>query len=289
MTKKFSIQEVEDLTCIKAATLRIWQRRFDFLRPERINGNRIYTLNELELLINISHLKDNGYPISKLALLDAQSVLSKISQLIHKDDQYRYAINRLVISMFSIDIYDFENHLNQYFNLFGIPNTLSDIIIPFIEKIKNLYATKTYTEVLIALTAIRGKIIYCIESLDFKLNSDQSAILFLPKNEQFDIILLYACYVLKSKGYKTIFLGTNISEENIMIILKQNKPDYLFTYVTNEHTFNMPGLLTYIQEKLPGQRLNVLAGDKSILSFNDKVDAVNFMSHQQLSRQILIA
>ena len=289
MTKKFTIQEVENLTGIKAATLRIWEKRFNFSKPERVNGNRFYTLEDLELLIYISQLKDNGYPISKLALLNAQTIFEKTIQLHHHDDKYRSAINGLIISMFSLDMYDFENHLNRYFNEFGVPNTLEKIIIPFLEKINFLYATKPYNEVLIALTTIRGKIIYCIESLDFKNNSEKSAVLFLPKNEQFDLILLYVCYVLKSQGYKTLYLGTNIPEENIMVILKQNKPDHLFTYVTHENKFNMPLLLTYIKEKHPGQILNVLTSNKTTLSLNGKTEVINFMCHQQLAQQTLIA
>ena len=289
MTKKFAIQEVENLTGIRAATLRIWEKRFNFSRPQRVNGNRFYTLKDLELLIHISQLKDNGYPISKLALLNVEAILEKTSQLDHNDDKYRFAINGLIISMFSTDIFDFENYLNRYFNLFGMPNTLEKIIIPFLEKINFLYATKAYNEVLIALTTIRGKIIYCIESLDFKRNSEKSAVLFLPKNEHFDLILLYVCYVLKAQGYKTIYLGTNIPEENILIILKQNKPDHLFTYVTHENNFNMPLLLNYIQEMHPGQKLNVLASNKTTLSLNEKTEVINFMSHQQLSQKLFTA
>ena len=93
MTKKFAIQEVENLTGIKAATLRIWEKRFNFSRPQRVNGNRFYALKDLELLIHISQLKDNGYPISKLALLIVEPILEKTSQLDHNDDKYRFAIN----------------------------------------------------------------------------------------------------------------------------------------------------------------------------------------------------
>ena len=287
MTKKFTITEVENLTGIKTATLRIWEKRFNFSNPERVNGNRYYTLEDLELLINISQLKDNGYPISKLALLNVEAILEKISQLYHNDDKFRSAINGLIISMFCVDIYDFENHLNLYFNLFGVPNTLEKIVIPFLDKINFLNETKPYNEVLIALTTIRRKIIYCIESLDFNRNAEQSAVFFLPKNEQFDLILLYVCYVLKSQGYKTLYLGTNIPEENMMIILKQNKPDHLFTYVTHEDNFNMPLMLTYIQELHPGQVLNVLTSNKTTLALNAKTELINFMCCQQLAQQML--
>ena len=62
-----------------------------------------------------------------------------------------------------------------------------------------------------------------------------------------------------------------------MIILKQNKPDHLFTYVTHEDNFNMPLMLTYIQELHPGQVLNVLTSNKTTLALNAKTELINFM------------
>ena len=93
ITKKFAIQEVENLTGIKAATLRIWQKRFNFSRPQKINGKWFYTSKDLELLFHISQLKDNGYPTSKLALLNVEAILEKTFQMDHNDDKYRFASN----------------------------------------------------------------------------------------------------------------------------------------------------------------------------------------------------
>ena len=98
-----------------------------------------------------------------------------------------------------------------------------------------------------------------------------------------------APFALVIHGGAGVIRRADIPEENIMIILKQNKPDHLFTYVTHENKFNMPLLLTYIKEKHPGQILNVLTSNKTTLSLNEKTEVINFMCHQQLAQQTLIA
>lgn len=181
--------------------------------------------------------------------------------------------------MFSIDNDAFENHLNRYFARFGVDVTLQEIIIPFQDKIKCLSRENNFNEVLIALNAIKRKIIYCIESAVANIKFDKTALLFLPENEHDDLILLYICYVLKMRGYKTLYLGSNIPEQNIIIILKQRKHDHLFTYVKKGDNLNMPALLSYIQEEHPEQKINVVCGNPMDLDITKNAAVVNFIHY----------
>ena len=66
--KSFSIRDLENLSGIKAHTIRIWEKRYNLLQPERTTTNiRNYSLTSLQKLLNITLLYKNGYKISKIA------------------------------------------------------------------------------------------------------------------------------------------------------------------------------------------------------------------------------
>ena len=63
----FSIKDLENLSGIKAHTIRIWEKRYDILQPMRTDTNiRLYDLASLQKLLNITLLHDYGYKISKI-------------------------------------------------------------------------------------------------------------------------------------------------------------------------------------------------------------------------------
>ena len=68
MSSKYSIKDLERLTGIKAHTLRVWEQRYEILRPERTDTNiRFYNNDDLRRILNISLLNNNGYKISAIA------------------------------------------------------------------------------------------------------------------------------------------------------------------------------------------------------------------------------
>ena len=64
----FSIKDLENLSGIKAHTIRIWEKRYNVLEPMRTETNiRTYNLSSLQKLLNITLLHNHGYKISKIS------------------------------------------------------------------------------------------------------------------------------------------------------------------------------------------------------------------------------
>ena len=64
----FSIKNLENFSGIKAHTLRIWEKRYNLLEPERTETNiRRYSLDNLKKLLNVTLLYNNGFKISKIS------------------------------------------------------------------------------------------------------------------------------------------------------------------------------------------------------------------------------
>ena len=78
----FSIKDLENLSGVKAHTIRIWEKRYKLLKPKRSKTNiRHYYLNNLQKLLNISFLNSNGFKISKIAALDETELAPKTREL----------------------------------------------------------------------------------------------------------------------------------------------------------------------------------------------------------------
>ena len=55
METKYSIKDLENLTGIKAHTLRIWEKRYQILEPKRTETNiRYYNNDDLKKILNIN-------------------------------------------------------------------------------------------------------------------------------------------------------------------------------------------------------------------------------------------
>ena len=53
----YSIQDLQELSGVKAHTIRIWEKRYNLLEPERTATNiRFYSDNDLRKLLNVSTL-----------------------------------------------------------------------------------------------------------------------------------------------------------------------------------------------------------------------------------------
>ncbi|MBT7687651.1 MAG: MerR family transcriptional regulator, partial [Flavobacteriales bacterium] len=78
---RYSISDLENLTGIKAHTIRIWEQRYNILTPQRTDSNiRYYNDNQLRHLLNVSTLLDGGWKISKISHLNQKEINQAIDE-----------------------------------------------------------------------------------------------------------------------------------------------------------------------------------------------------------------
>ncbi len=116
----YSIKDLEQLSGIKAHTLRIWEQRYGFISPKRTETNiRYYDGEDLKLILNVALLKDNGYKISKIAMLGRDKLNEIVLQLTEKHWRYPDQINALLLSMIDLDEGRFEEVITANVNRLG--------------------------------------------------------------------------------------------------------------------------------------------------------------------------
>jgi DNA-binding transcriptional MerR regulator len=255
---KYSIKELEQLSGIKAHTIRIWEKRHKIIEPQRTATNiRFYSDEDLKKIINVSLLNSHGLKISKIADMSFDEINRKILEMSETQSEASLFIDQLVVAMVDMEEDRFEKILSTMAIRFGFERTITEVVYPFLEKIGVLWQTKNINpaqEHFIS-NLIRQKLIVAIDSLPMTSPSAKRALLFLPENEWHEIGLLFCHYLTRKAGYKTFYLGQNVPHEDLLKIVAIHKPNLLVTYITSSPYGGAESYLTKLQKALPNQSI----------------------------------
>jgi len=220
----FSIKDLENLSGIKAHTIRIWEKRYNLLEPERTDTNiRTYSLENLQKLLNISYLNNNGYKISKIASLEKPTLSELVKQISLKGNAHENSINSFKLAMLNFDKELFQNTYNSLLQEKTFKSIFYEVFIPLLSEIGVLWQTDTITPAHehFLSTLIRQKIILNTEIArpEKPKNSTKTFVLFLPDNEIHELGLMFVHYELVSQGYSSIFLGPSVPINSLKDLL----------------------------------------------------------------------
>lgn len=231
----YSIKDLEQLSGIKAHTLRIWEQRYNLLHPKRTETNiRYYDDEDLKHLLNVALLNDNGHKISKIVAMAPEDIREEVLKLTESsfalDDQI-YAMTFCLIDM---DEEGFEKNLSSSIRKLGFERTMIEVIHPFMNKIGVLWQTGAITpgqEHFIS-NLVRQKLIVAIDSLGW-VGDGKKFMLFLPEGELHEISLLFSHYLIKAYGHRVIYLGQSTPATDLKAVHQLHDPDYLLTVLTS--------------------------------------------------------
>jgi len=230
----FSIKDLENLTGIKAHTIRIWEKRYNLLEPKRTDTNiRYYDLESFQKLLNVSYLNNNGYKISKIATIDEHEIPQLVKKIAVETNTESHAINAFKLAMLNFDQGMFYKTYESLLEEKAFEEIFYTIFIPLLTEIGLLWQTGTITpahEHFISML-IRQKILISTEKIQSKQinKSTKTFVLYLPDNEIHEIGLMLINHQLVSKGYHSIFLGQSVPIESLVEI--QNYYDEI-TYIS---------------------------------------------------------
>jgi DNA-binding transcriptional MerR regulator len=254
----YTIKDLEQISGIKAHTIRIWEQRYRFLQPQRTETNiRSYSADELKTILNVSLLNKYGFKISHIDKMSSSEIEEKILTLNQLDAEKERVVNALIKDMVSLDMYSFEKQLDSYIAQKGIEKTITEIIFSFLERVGVLWITNHINPAQehLASNIIRQKIILGIEKLPKMYTNAKLIVLFMPEGEYHEIGLLFVHFLLKSKGYNVDYLGTNVPLVDLKYLTEYKKVDYLYSHITAPiKGFKMNKFmeqLTQINSKIP--------------------------------------
>ena len=280
----FTIRDLENLSGIKAHTIRIWEHRYSFLKPRRTDTNiRYYSNEELKTLLNIALLNKYGYKISHIDKMSPEELGKKVLELTHPDAAQERLIHDLVRSMIDMDMEVFESALDNFIFSRGIDKTIVEIIFPFLERVGLLWMTNHIhpgQEHLVS-NIIRQKILVGIESVLPVTKAKKLVLLFLPEGEHHELGLMYTYYLLKVRGARLLYLGADVPFEDLVMVAKLKEPDYIYTHLTSKpRNFNLEKYLAMYSVRLPGIPL-IVSGRQAWIPPRKEYPSIEFKSSLQ--------
>ncbi len=275
----YSIKDLEKLSGIKAHTIRIWEQRYDILKPQRTKTNiRYYQEQDLKLILNIALLNRNGLKISKIAEMTTSEIANKVASISEDNIQHNSQLDALTISMIEMDEYKFNRIITTNIQQLGFERTVLEVIHPFLDKLSLLWLTGSINPVQENFMSyiIRQKIIVAIDNEPFSFGANvPKFMIYLPEGESQELSLLLMHYLLKSRRNQVVYLGQNIEIEDLKDAYKIHKPDYVYTMITE--AYSKQPVQNYINQ------LKKAMPDTQFLLSGYQVVSQNIMNAQKLT------
>jgi DNA-binding transcriptional MerR regulator len=234
---KFSIKDLENLTGIKAHTIRIWEKRYNLLHPKRTETNiRYYDLASFQKLLNVSYLNNNGYKISKIATIEEHKIPLLVREIAAENNIESHAINSFKLSMLNFDQILFYNTYESLLKEKSFATVFYDVFIPLLTEIGLLWQTDTISPAHehFLTTLIRQKILVNTEKAQARQvnKSKKTFVLYLPDNEIHELGLMFINHEIVNLGYQSIFLGQSVPVDSLVDLLTYYDDIIYISYFT---------------------------------------------------------
>jgi DNA-binding transcriptional MerR regulator len=237
----FSIKDLENFSGIKAHTIRIWEKRYRILEPDRTDSNiRTYSEAELKKLLNISYLNRNGLKISRIARLDEDKLTQQVVSIssTRDDADPDFQPGKILMSALKFSEEQFKESLLRYLRKKGIEESYCRYFYPLLDKARILWQTGSLSRSVEQFIRNTIKQIIIVEDNLLKpwTGKIKSVVAMINTSDNLsDNNFLFYKYALKRRGYDVIFTGGILPASEVIEIYKIKPFDYL---IVNSSAFD---------------------------------------------------
>ncbi len=287
----YSIKDIEEITGIKAHTLRIWEKRYNIIKPERTKTNiRYYTEEHLKYILNLTLLNNNGFKISQIAGMSDIEIKKHTRRLSNADQTIEDQLDVLTIGVINMDENSVNVIIDKYIEEHGFQKTMDVLINPFLEKLSTYWISGTIKSVHEGFISeiLRQKTAIELQKLKQPDPKQKKIMLYLGENEQQALTLIFLHYLLRSKGMNAILVGFDLNIKDVLDAYQIIEPDYIYTIINQEvKDHNLDTYINYIAKSIR-QTTFVISGflmnsQKNIpdncLNLNDMDTIIDFFSN----------
>lgn len=275
---KYFIKDIENITGIKAYTIRIWEQRYGIIEPKRTDTNiRYYEEDDLRYMLNVAILNNNGMKISKIAKMSREEVQRRTMAINENNSKYESQIQALSSTMLAFDEREFNKILSINILKLGMEETMIKIIFPFMDHVGLLWLSGSIhpAHEHFITNLIRQRLYVSIDQLNMnQVHNAKKYLLFVPSGEPHDLSLLFANYLLRARGQHVIYLGTATPLEDLNGIFKTHLPDYIFCSLTTANASMPTQVYVHALSKSWPQTQIILTGNQ-VLRRKDLVIPAN--------------
>jgi MerR family transcriptional regulator, light-induced transcriptional regulator len=277
---QYSISDLEQLSGISAHNIRIWERRYNALQPSRSVGNtRFYNDNQLKRLLNIASLYFSGHKISKACAMSKEETESFLQQEINatvsRENQYEYFISQIISKAMGYEEHEVNQLITQSFDRNGILNTYKYVMYPLLVRLGLMWCQESLcpSQEHFLSSVFRQKLYTAIDSCPPPKQGSQKWLLFLPEDEDHEIGLLLANYLLRTAGKQVIYLGAKVPLFALKNTIVSTAPEKVLFFMTRlRPVTDAQKYLADITDHFPDQQFYFSGNPKVLGELNFKED-----------------
>lgn len=227
----YFIQQVSDVTGLSKQVIRKWEERYNLVKPKRLeNGYRIYSESDINFLVSVKTLSEQGYTIQQAVDLTKtrdvviNAVPAPVDSFLHTP-----MLNDYVFQLLEKGVHcdELELHLvlQQAYHSFGLADFLTSVVIPYLNEVGNRWERKEWSEYQEATSSLVVRDFLVQIRRNYQTRDDAPLIMgaCLPY-ERHEIPLHILLLQFMMKGWKTILVGASPAPGSIESLVVKLKP-----------------------------------------------------------------
>jgi MerR family transcriptional regulator, light-induced transcriptional regulator len=257
----FSIRDIENLSGIKAHTLRIWEQRYKLIMPARKESrHRLYSNEDLKQILRISYLYHHGYKISAIARMTPEQINTQSLEY-SRHTSYEVFINQFVEAALDLDEQRFDEVFRGLFLHLGFERGMIQVVYPYLEKIGMLWMTGNLlpAQEHFSSQLVRKQILLDTAKITVRpAEHAEHLLIFAPKGEFHEIPLLLIVNFLRKAGFRVAYFGVNVDLEALVEYQQKQAFSGLYMHLLTNFTELRPDeYITSLANQFPGKRIYV--------------------------------
>ncbi|MFD1927256.1 MerR family transcriptional regulator [Sporosarcina siberiensis] len=247
--ENYSIQQVSDMTGLSKQVIRKWEERHEIVQPKRLdNGYRTYSKKDVNVLLSVKTLADQGLSIKQAATLVIQenaNVEKTIKQVpIQQIDDLNNHVFQLIEKGTHCDEVEINLVLQQAFHQHGLSNFLTSVVVPFLQEIGKRWEKGEWDafQESISSMVVRDFLVQIRRNFKYRENAPLVLGACLP-NEQHEIPVQILLLQLMQLGWRTLLVGSSPAPGSLESIVDKLKPVKVLLSASTTIPFEMNPLL----------------------------------------------
>ena len=229
---------VAKLTGLSKDVIRVWERRYGFVKPSRSsNRYREYSDEEVALLRFVKAQMEQGATIGALAEEghDSLVVRMRVAMPVSVEVQQPHdrLLDELIGSLDPLDKAGFERRLNGAVAVIPFEEALQRILLPLQRRVGELWhqghlniAVEHYVTKL-----IQQKIFSVMSQLPVN-EFGSRVVIGCPEGESHEIAAQAVAYLAATRGCHVYYLGPNLPSSDLLAFCDRIKPDLVLLSIT---------------------------------------------------------
>jgi len=206
----YSISDLAEIIGVKCHTLRVWEKRYGFLKPQRTDANiRYYQDQDLRILQQVINLYQHGVKISRIAEMSTEEMEAESRRISLQESDHE---GRLYQGMIDMNVQLMDSILDDSIKKYGFESTLMRLILPMMNKMEVMWLSGNIDEAHEACfrQLIKRKTIREIDQLPNN-GKGPRVMMFLPQGNQEELNHLFMHYFLRKQGLCVTDMGCEIN------------------------------------------------------------------------------